>query len=235
MENRSLSTANPIDALATSPDATFDFSNTHRSIMDIWNKVGATLCIIEADTVFYSGVRSRSPITKSEDLYQGRNHLWLSESAYYAGEYCYRDSNSTNYFALFKVRTAQPLAVLEFPNSFHPADAFFEYEETDRGFIVDYSAPPRLQWFNEGQADHHVDIHFRDILRHHQFTTQPTGHVRRATNYKHGAAPGAIIEFYVADGNAIEVIEWIVPPATKPQFTEAIGPDLRNAASILFL
>lgn len=211
-----------------------DLSCTHRSIMEIWNKIGATPCTIEAGTIFYSGIRSKSPIVEIHELLKNRNNLWMSQSAFYAGGYCYRDSSPTTYFALLKFRVTQATPLLEFPNAFHPATAFFEYTETESGFEVDYSSPPRYQWFKHGQADHHIDVYFRDIVRNGNFQVDPIGHIRRAAKHELGATPGEIIELYIADFSTIEIIDWILPPATKQEYIKLIGPNHTNAASVLF-
>lgn len=211
-----------------------DFSSTHRSIMEIWDKVGVKPCTVEADTIFYSGIRSRSPIVDVDEFLRGRNNLWMSQSAFYAGEYCYRDLGPIIYVALLKLRFTRPATLLEFPNEFHPATAFFEYAETESGFEVDYSSPPRYQWFEHGQADHHVDVYFRDIVKNGNFKTDPVGHMRRAIKHGLGAVPGQIIELYIADFNTIEVVDWIVPPATKLEYIDLIGSNQVNAASVLF-
>lgn len=211
-----------------------NFSSTHRSIMDIWNKIGVTPCTVETDTIFYSGIRSKSPIVDIDELLESRNNLWMSQSAFYAGEYCYRDPSPTIYFALLKFRVTRPTPVLEFPNKFHPATAFFEYVETESGFEVDYSSPPKYQWFEQGQADHHIDSYFRDIVKNGNFKADPVGHIRRAIKYELGAIPGEIIELYIADFSNIEVVDWIVPPATKLEYIDSIGSNHVNAASVLF-
>lgn len=211
-----------------------DFSNTHRSIMDIWNKIGATPCTVETDTILYSGVRSKSPIVNINELLKSRDNLWMSQSAFYAGEYCYRNPSPTTYFALLKFRVTRPTPILEFPNKFHPATAFFEYVETDSGFEVDYSTPPKYQWFEHGQVDHHIDVFFRDIVKNGSFKVEPIGHMRRAIKHQLGATPGEIIELYIGDFSSIEVIDWIVPPATKLEYIDLIGSNHGNAANILF-
>lgn len=211
-----------------------DFSSTHRSIMEIWDKVGVKLCTVEADIILYSGIRSRSPIMDTEEFLEGRSNLWMSQSAFYAGEYCYRNSGPATYGALLKLRITRPVTLLEFPNNFHPATAFFEYAETESGFEVDYASPPRYQWFEHGQADHHVDIYFREIVKNGNFKTEPVGHMRRTIEHGLGAVPGQIIELYISDFSTIEVVDWIVPPATKLEYIELIGSNRENAASVLF-
>lgn len=202
--------------------------------MEIWNKIGVTPCTIEAGTILYSGICSKSPIVDIHEYLKSRNNLWMSQSAFYAGEYCYRNPSPTTYFALLKFRFTQPIPLLEFPNKFHPATAFFEYIETESGFEVDYSCPPRHQWFEHGQADHHIDVYFREIVKNGNFKTDPIGHIRRATKHELGAIPGEIIELYIADFSAIEIVEWIIPPATKLEYVDLIGSNHTNAANVLF-
>ncbi|MFI7858430.1 hypothetical protein ACIF8Z_15810 [Pseudomonas promysalinigenes] len=211
-----------------------DFSNTHRSIMEIWNKVGVKLCAVEGGTIFYSGIRTVSPIVDADGLVKGRKNLWMSQSCSYAGEYCYRNPQQSVYFALLKLRLTHTSVFLEFPNKFHPADAFFEYAETDSGFEIDYSSPPKYHWFEHGQADHHVDLYFSEIVKNGNFKCDPIGHLRRAIKHELGAVPGEIKELFTSDLRAIEVVDWIVPPNTKLNYLNLIGANLENAADVLF-
>lgn len=202
--------------------------------MDIWNKIGATPCTVETDTIFYSGIRSKSPIVNIDEILKNRKNLWMSQSAYYAGGYCYREHSPAVHSALLKLRFTRPMPVLAFPYSFHPATAFFDYVETKSGFEVDYSRPAKYKWFKDGQVDHHIDVYFRDIVKYGNFKIEPTGHIRKAIKHDLGAIPGEIIELYTSDLSAIEIIDWIAPPATKVEYNKLIGLNHLNAASILF-
>ncbi|MNJ39866.1 hypothetical protein D3C77_347480 [compost metagenome] len=202
--------------------------------MEIWNKVGAKLCTVEGGTIFYSGIRTGSPIVDVDNLLKSRKNMWMSQSCSYAGEYCYRNPNQSGNFVLLRLRLIHSAKFLEFPNKFHPADAFFEYTETDSGFEIDYSSPPKFHWFEYGQADHHVDFYFREIVSSGNFEHNPIGHLRRAIKHELGAVPGEIIELFTSDLGVIEVVDWLVPPSTKIDYMNLIGGDRENAPNVLF-
>ncbi|TFH79837.1 hypothetical protein [Pseudomonas kribbensis] len=208
------------------------YSDTNQSLMRIWNEIGATLTTVEADTIFYSGIRSNSPIFNINELLATRGHLWLSQSASYAGEYCY--THSTPYSILAKFRVKKKMPVLEFPKSFHPADAFLEYVETASGFEVDYSSPAKFKWLENALPDHHINCYFRDIVGNGNFEIDPAGHARRAIKNELGALTGEILELFIADLDYIELLDLYTPPATKPEFLNLIGSDRANAANVLF-
>jgi cystathionine beta-lyase/cystathionine gamma-synthase len=208
------------------------YSSTNQSLMRVWSEIGATLTTVDADTIFYSGIRSVSPIVSINELLAARGHLWLSQSASYAGEYCY--THSSHYSVLAKFRITQKMPILEFPKKFHPADAFFEFVETASGFEVDYSSLPKYPRLKNALPDHHINFYFFDIVGNGNFEVVPVGHARRAINNELGSLTGQIVELFIANLDYIELLDWVVPPATKPEFFNLIGSNHTNAATVLF-
>lgn len=204
----------------TLPDTTY--SKTNQSLMRVWNEIGATLSTVDADTIFYSGIRSTSPIVNIDELLATRGHIWLSQSPSYAGEYCY--TQSTSHRALVKFRITQSMPILEFPKKFHPADAFLEFVETETGFDVDYSSQPKYPWLKDVLPDQHINFYFRDIVGNGNFEVDPAGHGRKVIDNELGALPGEILELFVATLTISKFLTGSLHPQLNRSFSICFAP-----------
>lgn len=210
-----------------------DFSPTNEALAKVWYEVGAVASTVKAGTVLYSGLRSRYPVSDLTALVKKRGNLWLSQSAFYAGEYCYRDTENTAARFLVKVRLSKDVEVLRFPGNFNPSDAFFRYDRSGDFFTISYSETLRLR-YEGGQPDHHIVKNFKEILGFQDLWGGLVGHVRYAADEELGAAPQEIIELFTMNLENIELLEWITPPDTKSEFHSLAGMPRSLAAGKLF-
>lgn len=209
-----------------------DFSETNKTLAAVWNDVGVVASTVKAGTVLYSGLRSRSSSSDVKSLIAKQDSLWLSQSAFYAAEYCYRDMEITAVRFLIKVKLSRDLEVLRFPDSFNPADSFVRYERNGGVFLVDYSKPLRLR--RDGAPDYHIVKHFKEIAGFQGHGSHCVGHVRYAINGELGAMPGEIIELFTNDLASVEILDLMIPPDTKSDFKALIGGQLSSAGEKLF-
>ncbi|MEE1867006.1 hypothetical protein [Pseudomonas auratipiscis] len=209
-----------------------DFSETNKALAAVWNDVGVVSSTVKAGTVLYSGLRSRSSISDVKALIAKQGSLWLSQSAFYAAEYCYRDMGTTAVRFLIKVKLSSDLEVLRFPDSFNPADSFVRYERNGGAFSVNYSESLGLR--RDGAPDHHIVKHFKEIAGFQGLGVGCVGHVRYAINDELGAVPSEIIELFTYDLDSVEVLDLMIPPDTKDNFKGLIGDPLSSAGEKLF-
>lgn len=233
VESKASSEANAVQGLILGPVYKNDFSATNEALAKVWCEVGAVASTVKAGTILYSGLRSGYPACDVAALVAKQGNLWLSQSAFYAGDYCYRDSENTAARFLIKVRLSKDIEVLRFPKSFNPADAFFRYERSGDLFTINYSETLRLR-YEGSQPDHHVVKNLKEILGFQVFWGGLVGHVRYAMNENLGATPQEIIELFTMDLDSVEILEWVTPPETKPEFHSLVGMPRSLAASKLF-
>lgn len=208
--------------------------STDQKLAEAWKRAGIKLTSIPIGTIFYSGIRAKTRILDPLEYFSAKHSIWLSQSAYWAGEYCYRESDANSYKLLIKVTLACDIDVIEFPPDFHPADAFFYWEIKNDRFHVDYAKPNSGMRFDEAQPDHHIDKNFLDIARLAGYQSNIHGYIRRAENTKLGANPGEIIELSLIAQDALCLQDTFIPPKHKDGFLACIGDDKSLASIALF-
>lgn len=208
--------------------------STNEKLANEWNKVGLNVTTVRSGAVFYSGIRASSPIHDPFSLMKMKHSAWLSQSAYWAGEYCYREVEQYPYRALIKTSLHKDIVVVEFPSSFHPADAFFEWEFKGGKFEVDYSSFRADMECDGDQPDHHIDKHFLNIASLAGYQDAFDGYIRKAEDDRLGAKPGEIVELSLINQSVLSLDGAITPPEERSSFREKIGPDLSMAGVELF-
>lgn len=207
---------------------------TNQRLAEVWDIVGLKSTKVSAGTVFYSGIREETKIIDPLDYLSNKHSVWLSQSAYWAGEYCYRESVANPHKLLIKVILNTDVNVLEFPSNFHPADAFFQWEKENGRFNVDYTKPHPEMRFEGAQPDHHIDKNFINIANLAGYQTNIHGYIRRAENADLGANPGDILELSLIAQGAMQLQGTFVPPKDKAGFRACIGEDKSLAGAIFF-
>lgn len=208
--------------------------STNEKLANEWKKVGLNVTSVRSGTVFYSGMRASSPIHDPLSHMKIKNSAWLSQSAYWAGEYCYRESEQNPYKVLIKTSLRKDIVVIEFPSTFHPADAFYEWEFRGGKFMVDYSRLRADMECDGEQPDHHIDKHFLNIASLAGYRDAFDGYIRKAEDDRLGAKAGEIVELSLINQSVLSMESSITPPDEKSSFREKIGPDLSMAGLELF-
>lgn len=76
--------------------------STNLRLAENWDKAGIQLTTIPAGTVFYSGMRAVSRICDPLTYLRNNYSAWLSQSAYWAGHYCYPENNAKPFKLLIR-------------------------------------------------------------------------------------------------------------------------------------
>jgi hypothetical protein len=208
--------------------------STNQKLAEAWNMAGIKVSKVSAGTVFYSGIRGETKIIDPLVYLSAKHSAWLSQSAYWAGEYCYRESAANPDKLLIKIMLIGDINVLEFPAGFHPADAFFQWEKENGRFNVDYAKLNLEMRFDGAQPDHHIDKNFLDIARIAGYQDNIHGYIRRTENAELGAKPGEILELSLIALEVLRLQGTFVPPKDNVGFRACIGEDKSLAGAVFF-
>lgn len=174
-----------------------------------WAKWKIQVESISNDVTLYSGRYNNNgeqPSPRGESI-------WMSESAFYAGEYCYMIGSAENAVRyLYKVKLKEAVDIAVFPVTLHPADVF----KVDPHKKIDYV------WRNDLSSmgmppDSFVSKYWKDIVNGTDMECC-SGHARLASNRdieSLGATEGGYIEFWLNDASLLEIVDQKEMPGNK--------------------
>lgn len=202
-------------------------------IRNEWKLWGVKYALVSKEEVFYSGQAYAEEGNADELLYAKRD-LWMSQSAFWAAEYCYfgwpQIPGSPSFRYLYKLRFKEDAVLVRFPPNLHPADAF----------KVNPSAKERFEWRRDMtamnmQPDHFISRYWSDIIE--EEWPSCTGHERRSRRDAPtdlGAVPGEILEAWTNEPKSLEVAEVAAMPSSKDEHTEKHCIDKSKVAVSVF-
>ena len=189
--------------------------NSISRIAEIWSSVGVVPAVVSSDTKLFCGKSAPSSMSEESFLTFTSFGVWGTQDLFMAGKYAYFRGGT--YRAVARLFPRVDFPVLQFPDSFHPADAASEFHKrTDGTFVIDYSRPVKGLDLQGLPPDVFISKNWSALVAEYG-TQEAQGHIRYSC--EEGENRGSQInEIWVASAGCMRVDRLAALPQNKDEW-----------------